>query len=77
MVLKLDELRNELDKLKNKYKELFNEIEVSLVKLQTYNRIIQEFPEAAEFLPERNVQLMINVKETRNKLSSIVNENKI
>jgi len=61
------------EKLKLKYKNLFDEIVNTLVKLSTYNNVVNNFPEAVEFLPEkRNTSLMINIDNTRNKLKQAI-----
>jgi hypothetical protein len=71
--IKFHKLREEEEDLKTKYKYLFEETVGLLMKLQTYNKIKQEFPEAAEHLPERlNTSLMINIEDTRKKINEIL-----
>ena len=71
----LEKLRNEYNKLKSQYSELYFETVNTLMRLATYNKINQEFPEAGKLLPEQNNKLMININATRQKVKEVLNEN--
>lgn len=43
-----------LKKLEDKFTKICSEISATLLSLRTYKRIIAEFPEAAEFLPDNS-----------------------
>lgn len=59
--------------LKKKSKELSKELEITILKLGTFARIREQFPEAAELLPDENkrTEIALNIQDVRNKLKNI------
>jgi hypothetical protein len=69
---KLTKLHNKLSDLSKKRKDLIVELTNTLLKLGTYNRVRESFPEAAEYLSsEAKMELAINIQDTRDKLKSL------
>jgi len=58
--------------LNKKLRELSKELEVTIFKLATFARIREQFPEAAELLPdETKREIALNIHDVRNKLKNI------
>lgn len=59
--------------LKKKHRELSTELEVTILKLATFARIKDQFPEAAQLLPDENkrTEIALNIQDVRNKLKNI------
>ena len=59
--------------LKKKSKELSKELEVTILKLSTFARIKEQFPEAAELLPDekKQTEIALNIQDVRNKLKNL------
>jgi predicted ribosome quality control (RQC) complex YloA/Tae2 family protein len=65
----LSKKSNELDKMEAAYEKLKKDIEVALCTLKTHKRILEQFPEAAKYLPEPMTKaLSINVADIRKRL---------
>jgi hypothetical protein len=68
----IQNLENQITTLKNKKRELSKELEIAILKLGTFARITEQFPEAAAFLPtEKKMEIALNIKDTRNKLKNL------
>lgn len=59
--------------LKKKSKELSKELEITILKLSTFARIKEQFPEAAELLPDekKQTEIALNIQDVRNKLKDL------
>lgn len=69
---KVQSIINDNISLKKKEKELSKEFEVLILKLGTYARIREQFPEAGELLPtEQKMEIALNIQDTRNKLKNL------
>ncbi len=69
--VKLLELKGELKQISTNYEKLYSEIEAALLSLKTHEKIREEFPEAAEYLPikqEQKAVVAIQISELRSKL---------
>jgi len=66
-----DIVNNNID-LRAKSKKLSKELEITILKLSTYARIKEQFPEAAAFLPsEQKMEIALNIQDIRNKLKDL------
>jgi len=68
---KIEKLVSNQISTKKERKELFEELQQTLLKLTTFNKIREYFPEASGFLPEPKMEIAINITDTRNRLNSI------
>lgn len=59
--------------MKKKSKELSKELEITILKLSTFARIKEQFPEAAELLPDekKQTEIALNIQDVRNKLKDL------
>lgn len=53
-------------------RKVFDEIVLTLMKLSTFNRVREQFPEAGELLPNVNTKIALNIDNVRNNLNSLV-----
>ena len=67
----IDNILNEKDGLKTKRSNLFDELSATILKLSTYAKVREFFPEAAHLLPELKMEIAINIKDTRDRLKAI------
>lgn len=69
----IQEIKNDNILLTKKSKELSKQLEVTILKLATFARIREQFPEAAELLPDENkrTEIALNIEDVRNKLKNI------
>lgn len=68
---KAKQLQVSANDLKEKYKKLLTEVEVSLLTLKTFKRIQESFPEAVQYLPKaESRELIINFNDVRAKLKT-------
>lgn len=69
---KIHDIVNDNILLNKKRKELSKELEVTILKLSTFSRIKEQFPEAAELLPiEEKTEIALNIEDVRNKLKNL------
>jgi len=70
---KLQIAYNDINELRKKKTELSKQLEVTILKLSTFARIREQFPEAAELLPDENkrTEIALNIEDVRNKLKNI------
>jgi hypothetical protein len=69
---KVQSFANDNITLKKKKFELSKELEVTILKLSTYARITEQFPEAASLLPtEKRMEIALNIQDTRDKLKNL------
>jgi hypothetical protein len=62
-------MRAKLSDLEKATKELFKEVEQTLISLGTYKRVTENFPEAVPFLPKiKNSEIIIDLTTLRNKI---------
>ena len=72
IAVQIQSIVNENISLRKKSKELSAELEITILKLSTFARIKEQFPEAAELLPdEKKSEIAINIQDVRNKLKNL------
>lgn len=70
----LFEIQQKICKATNKRNGLIDELEATILKLGTYAKVKEQFPEAAKFLPEENkasVGLALNISDIQKKLQNL------
>lgn len=73
--VEFNKLIDKRDDLKQKYKAMQKEIEIAILSLGTYKRVVDQFPEVAEFFPEstkQKMQLTVQLAFVREKVKCMV-----
>ena len=75
-VVPLDKIEQKKDKLQEKYKRTYQEIESTLIGLGTYKRVQEQFPELYKYLPSApgNTSLMIVPEKIRETVSCLISD---
>lgn len=70
---RIQSIVNNNNELNKKKRSLEKELEVTILKLSTFARIREQFPEAAKLLPDENkrTEIALNIEDVRNKLKNI------
>lgn len=68
---RIETLEGDRIKTKAQKKELCEELVITLLKLSTFKKIEEQFPEAAIYLPESKMEIAINIKDTRDKVNTL------
>ena len=77
--IEFSKLLEQEEDLSTKYNTTQKEIEATMLALGTHKRIAEQFPEAAEFLPEapkQNMQLMVQLKPVRENVKCLISTDK-